>query len=113
MRGTRHSFGAHYEPVAVDARLRRHPLATIGGYLQVDELPVGEPLNRLDHPMRELYELENVILLPHLTFYTAEAMQRLEEETLERCLEVIERRPVTIKSADPRLQPDSAATRSC
>ena len=63
-----------------------------------------EPLNKKDHPLRRLYWMENVILLPHLTFYTAEAMQRLEAETLERCLEIIENRTVTIKSTDPRLK---------
>ena len=63
-----------------------------------------EPLNQKDHPLRGLYQMENVILFPHLTFYTAEAMQRLEAETLERCLEIIENRTVTIKSTDPRLK---------
>lgn len=63
-----------------------------------------EPLNQSDHPLRELYALENVILFPHLTFYTREAMHRLETETLERCAEVVENRPVLIKSKDPRLQ---------
>lgn len=63
-----------------------------------------EPLDRRDHPMRALYGMENVILSPHLTFFTTEAMQRLEEETLERCMEVIEGRSVTITSSDPRLQ---------
>jgi D-3-phosphoglycerate dehydrogenase len=69
-----------------------------------------EPLNQQDHPLRELYRLENVILSPHLTFYTAEAMQRLEQETLERCLEIIEDRPVTILSKDPRLQTKESVT---
>ena len=63
-----------------------------------------EPLNTKDHPLSALYEMENVILFPHLTFYTIEAMQRLEKETIERCLEIIENRPVTIKSKDPRLK---------
>lgn len=62
-----------------------------------------EPLNRLDHPMRTLYNMDNVILTPHLTFYTEDSMQRLEEETLARCMEVIQNRPVSIKSKDPRL----------
>ena len=62
-----------------------------------------EPLNRDEHPLRELYAMENVILFPHLTFYTTEAMERLELETLERCQEIIEGRPVTIRSTDPRL----------
>ncbi|MCP4630769.1 MAG: C-terminal binding protein [bacterium] len=63
-----------------------------------------EPLNQKDHPLRALYSMENVILMPHLSFYTAEAMDRLESETLERCKEIIEGRPVTICSTDPRLQ---------
>jgi D-3-phosphoglycerate dehydrogenase len=63
-----------------------------------------EPLNQTDHPLRVLYSMENVILMPHLTFYTAEAMDRLESETLDRCKEIIESRPVTIRSTDPRLQ---------
>lgn len=62
-----------------------------------------EPLTRQNHPLSELFELPNVVLMPHLTFYTHEAMQRLEAETLERCLEIIERRPVLVKSHDPRL----------
>jgi D-3-phosphoglycerate dehydrogenase len=63
-----------------------------------------EPLNQTDHPLKELYSMDNVILSPHLTFYTAEAMERLESETLERCREIIEGLPVTIRSTDPRLQ---------
>lgn len=63
-----------------------------------------EPLNDVDHPLKELYSMDNVILSPHVTFYTAEAMERLESETLDRCREIIEGRPVTIRSTDPRLQ---------
>ena len=66
-----------------------------------------EPLNKTDHPMKKLYDMDNVILLPHLTFYTHEAMHRLEVETMERITEVMENRPVTIKSKDPRLQNQS------
>lgn len=62
-----------------------------------------EPLTRFDHPLSTLFEMDNVILLPHLTFFTTEAMQRLEAETLDRCLEIIENRPVKIISQDPRL----------
>lgn len=63
-----------------------------------------EPLNQKNHPLKKLFQMENVIISPHLTFYTTEAMQRLENETLERCLEIIEGRQVTIKSNDPRLK---------
>ena len=63
-----------------------------------------EPLAKSGHPLSALYGMDNVILWPHLTFYTAEAMQRLEEETLARCFEMLEGRPVLVKSRDPRLR---------
>jgi D-3-phosphoglycerate dehydrogenase len=50
-------------------------------------------------------------MLPHLTFYTAEAMERLERETLERCDEVLEGRPVLVKSHDPRLRAQAKRVR--
>ena len=62
-----------------------------------------EPLNLSDHPMRDLFNMDNVILSPHLTFYTNEAMKRLEDETFERCVEILEGLPVVVKSNDPRL----------
>ncbi|MGE0846951.1 MAG: 2-hydroxyacid dehydrogenase [Flavobacteriaceae bacterium] len=67
-----------------------------------------EPLNLDGHPLSPLFSMDNVILLPHLTFYTAEAMRRLEEDTLARCLEALEGRPVTIRSRDPRLRAQTA-----
>ena len=67
-----------------------------------------EPLNQIDHPLQELYKMDNVILFPHLTFYTKEAMERLEIETLERSFEILEGGPVQIKSKDPRLLKQSS-----
>jgi D-3-phosphoglycerate dehydrogenase len=64
----------------------------------------SEPLARSGHPLSALYAMDNVILSPHLTFYTHEATARLEAETLERCMEVLEGRPVLVKSHDPRLR---------
>jgi D-3-phosphoglycerate dehydrogenase len=64
----------------------------------------AEPLALAGHPLAPLFGRENVILTPHLTFYTAEAMRRLENETLERCFEILEGREVTVKSRDPRLR---------
>ena len=63
-----------------------------------------EPLARSGHPMSALFGRDNVILFPHLTFFTHEAIQRLEDDTLARCLEVLDGRPVTIRSRDPRLR---------
>ncbi len=63
-----------------------------------------EPLTPQGHPLSPLYAMDNVILWPHLTFYTHEAMQRLEDDTLARCDEALRGLPVTVRSADPRLR---------
>ena len=63
-----------------------------------------EPLAKSGHPLAPLFQMDNVMLWPHLTFYTHEAMRRLEDETLERCIEALEGRPLTVKSRDPRLR---------
>lgn len=63
-----------------------------------------EPLSTPNHPLQRLFTLANVILTPHLTFYTEEAMGRLEQETLERCDEILSGKPVLVKSHDPRLR---------
>lgn len=63
-----------------------------------------EPLAKVGHPLSALYAMDNVLLWPHLTFYTREAMQRLEDAVLERCMEVLEGRPLTVTSRDPRLR---------
>ncbi len=70
-----------------------------------------EPLDRKAHPLAALYDMPNVILTPHLAFYTRQAMERLEKEVLERCRELLEARPVTVKSDDPRLRGQRGAVR--
>ena len=45
-----------------------------------------EPLTP-DHP---LLDMDNVVLSPHLAWYTREAHARLERETLQRALEILE-----------------------
>ena len=93
------SRGAIVDEVALLAALKSHQIAGAG--LDVYS---AEPLAKSNHMLSELYAMDNVIMLPHLTFYTAEAMHRLEQETLQRCFEILEGRPVLIKSKDPRLQ---------
>lgn len=66
-----------------------------------------EPLSKSGHMMSPLYGRDNVILTPHLAFYTNDAMRRLEDDTLARCFEILEGRPVQIKSKDPRLTAQS------
>lgn len=92
------SRGAIVDEVALVQALQNRSIA--GAALDVYSL---EPLNRKDHPMRALFDMDNVILSPHLSFYTQEAMQRLEDETLARCLEVLNGQLITVKSKDPRL----------
>ena len=70
-----------------------------------------EPLSRQGHPLSPLYAMDNVLLWPHLTFYTHEAMQRLEDDTLARCFEALSGQPVTVKSTDPRLLAQTAGVR--
>ena len=70
-----------------------------------------EPLARSGHVMSSLFGRDNVILFPHLTFFTAEAMRRLEEDTLARCIEILEGRPVTVRSRDPRLRAQRSGVR--
>lgn len=63
-----------------------------------------EPLAKEGHPLSPLFGRDEVILFPHLTFFTEGAMQRLSDDTLARCFEILEGRPVTIRSRDPRLR---------
>ncbi len=67
-----------------------------------------EPLSLDGHPVSPLFAMPNVILTPHLSFFTAEAMARLEADTIARCDEILEGRPVLVQSADPRLRAQSA-----
>lgn len=84
-----------------DALLRALQDGTIAGAAL--DVYSQEPLAKHGHQLSPLFAMDNVILLPHLTFYTHEAMQRLEDEALERCSEILDGRPVTVKSRDPRL----------
>lgn len=63
-----------------------------------------EPLSHVGHPLSALFAMDQVLLWPHLTFYTHEAMQRLEADTLDRCGEALRGEPLTVRSTDPRLR---------
>ena len=63
-----------------------------------------EPLSHRGHPLSALFGMDNVLLWPHLTFYTHEAMQRLEDDTLARCFEALRGEPLRVASRDPRLR---------
>ena len=93
------SRGAIVDEAALVAALEQRGVA--GAALDVYS---QEPLAPAGHPMSALYAMDNVILFPHLTFYTEEAMARLTDDTLARCREVLEGRPVLVKSRDPRLR---------
>ncbi|GAU86223.1 2-hydroxyacid dehydrogenase [Bosea sp. BIWAKO-01] len=66
-----------------------------------------EPLAKTGHVLSPLFGRDDVILFPHLTFFTVEAMRRLSEDTLARCFEVLGGRPVQVRSRDPRLRAQS------
>jgi D-3-phosphoglycerate dehydrogenase len=70
-----------------------------------------EPLGRQGHPLSPLFDMDQVLLWPHLTFYTHEAMQRLEDETLARCGEALRGEPLIVHSTDPRLRAQSVGVR--
>ncbi|MGO4739810.1 2-hydroxyacid dehydrogenase [Bosea sp. 2KB_26] len=63
-----------------------------------------EPLAKAGHVLSPLFGRDDVILFPHLTFFTVEAMRRLSDDTLARCFEVLDGRPVQVRSRDPRLR---------
>ena len=93
------SRGAIVDEAALVAALQDKRIA--GAALDVYS---REPLAQSGHPMSALFAMDNVILFPHLTFYTAEAMARLTDDTLARAREILEGRPVLVKSHDPRLR---------
>ena len=70
-----------------------------------------EPLALQGHPLSALYAMDRVLLWPHLTFYTHEAMQRLEDDTLARCAEALTGQPLTVRSTDPRLRAQARGVR--
>ncbi len=93
------SRGALVDELALVEALKQQQIA--GAALDVFS---QEPLDQLEHPLRDLYTMDNVILSPHMTFYTREAMDRLEADTLARCKELMNGQSVLVKSKDPRLQ---------
>ncbi len=88
------SRGSLVDETALIEALDRGHLAGAG--LDVYE---REPLIP-DHP---LLGRSNVVLLPHLTFWTREALLRLEADTYARIQEFAAGAPITIRSRDPRL----------
>ena len=100
------SRGALVDEAALLAALKAGQIAGAGL-----DVFAREPLNRETHPLRDLYAMDNVILSPHLTFFTDEAMLRLEQDTLARCFEALAGKPVLVKSADPRLTSQTRGVR--
>lgn len=98
------SRGALIDEVALVAAVVAGDIAAVG--LDVYAL---EPLSRAGHPMSPLYGRDNVILFPHLTFFThaagdAAAGRRYAGALLRGALDG---RPVTARSRDPSHRPDA------
>jgi D-3-phosphoglycerate dehydrogenase len=86
------SRGAIIDEKALAAALKQNRIAGAGL-----DVFAQEPLNS-NHPF---LDLENVILTPHLAWYTKEAYERLEKETLQRASEVLEGKiPRNIKNPE-------------
>jgi D-3-phosphoglycerate dehydrogenase len=100
------SRGEIVDEAALLAALQGHRIA--GAALDVYG---REPLARTGHPLSPLYAMDNVMLWPHLSFYTREAMQRLEDETLARCFEALRGQPLQVASRDPRLRAQTRGVR--
>jgi D-3-phosphoglycerate dehydrogenase len=100
------SRGALIDEMALLAALKAGKIAGCG--LDVYS---QEPLDHADHPLKDMFKMDNVILFPHLTFYTKEAMDRLEEDTLNRCFEALGGEPILVRSKDPRLTSQIAGVR--
>jgi D-3-phosphoglycerate dehydrogenase / 2-oxoglutarate reductase len=124
-RETRHRIGtaelARLKPSAVLVNVSRGEIVDEAALLQAlkDRRLAGaaldvygrEPLTPQGHPLSALYAMDNVLLWPHLTFYTHEAMRRLEDDTLERCREALSGQAVTVRSTDPRLRAQTQGVR--
>lgn len=93
------SRGALVDEAALVEALLAGRLGSVG--LDVYE---EEPLAKTGHTLSPLFGRPDAILLPHLAFFTAEAMQRLTDDTLARCFEILDGKPVEIRSHDPRLR---------
>ena len=75
------SRGAIIDEAAIITALREGWIAGAGF-----DVFSEEPLS-LDHP---LFDLDNLILTPHLAWYTQGAFDRLEREAVQRALEILE-----------------------
>jgi D-3-phosphoglycerate dehydrogenase len=86
------SRGAIIDEKALAAALKENRIAGAGL-----DVFAQEPLES-NHPF---LDLDNVILTPHLAWYTKEAYERLEKETLQRASEVLEGKiPRNIKNPE-------------
>jgi D-3-phosphoglycerate dehydrogenase len=122
---TRHLLGAaqlaRMKPGAFLVNVSRGEIVDEAALLQaLSERRIGgaaldvygqEPLSRQGHILSALYDMDNVLLWPHLSFYTHEAMQRLEDETLARCFEALRGQPLQVASRDPRLRAQTRGVR--
>ena len=86
------SRGAIIQEEALLTALRENQIGGAGLDVFADE-----PLK----PGHPLFALDNVILTPHLAWYTKQARERLEQETLQHTLEILEGRlPQNIKNPE-------------
>jgi len=100
MKSTAYLINSARGELVDEKALVKHVLANKIAGVGIDVYAV-EPIDQTLYG--PLYGRHNAILWPHLTFFTLEAMERLEIDTIERIEEIISKQPITIKSRNPLL----------
>ena len=49
-----------------------------------------EPLNNVDHPLKKMLTMDNVVITPHLAAWTIETWDRLQEEVNEHVMNILQ-----------------------
>lgn len=62
-----------------------------------------EPLTLEGHPMSQLLKMDNAVVLPHLAAWTKDTWGRLQDDVVEHVFNVLDDKPLVIRSSDPRL----------
>lgn len=62
-----------------------------------------EPLNNSHHPMAKLTQMDNAVLTPHLAAWTKDTWQRLQDDIVEHVFNVLDDKPLVVRSTDKRL----------
>ena len=90
-------------PIVDEAALKEAYVAKRIGGIGFDVFGKEPIMRGKGHIFESIMDDEQVILTPHLAFWTKEARDRLQNEVIERCEEILAGKPMTVLSSDPRL----------